>query len=937
MKQAYVCFVILILFGCEAGDDGDGHVDCDSCPSNATFSEADVAWQLLTSTPVETNNIDLDRSRLSRFLRESELERQRLWEDGLEFWYAYPDDVRRHSWLVLTANNPPLYPSDLENWVRMEQAIGPNSSEVAQSLRDKRAEKYEELRSQFWVSPHVTDSQRRLLWAGEIRFRLLDRQDARVRGEILRPKKAELREIRDFLARFRWEDVEPSDRVAHNWDISQVLEPALGWPEILKLSEREFLEAVELISEVGGEQIEVLVQRLQKAGSYPGGWQVSARRRLKRAFDENPDLQWSNLASYDDGSLLIDAVMSESKTMPGLNPGLPAEYRPLSARDIWGGAIIYREVGLNYVSQMPIHHRVDWIGWTVERNPLFVSGYSNQLFRYSSAFELSSEQVDWQARHDSDNQVLLEIERIQQNDHLEIEQRALLEERKIQLLFYRASDWWRHFGDRSKVEAVLQLMRDYEREFGRISSRLQFLAHPQFDSLEMFGLTKPELTMYMSSYLDGGAEARKFAESHLGRVQLLPGSLVEISAPLIGGDTTVGNADYSGNIVLIDHWDTNCAPCIAAFPSIHETYLKYNDQGFEVLSIAYDGESQKKAVERIKDRMGLTWTTLNGEGLWPAVAAKYGYPGYPQYMLLDREGRWVAGTAEMGNGANLEALLEELLAEENAGYYDRQPPIWAVSDEDTTICLYGTLHSVKDHFDWLSDEAKALLASSDIIYTEVAKNTPPETVADLRETYTKSPDGESLDTLLSDDQLSAVRKAAEAAELDWGEFRQFKPGFAALELGNTRRAQQGIERGKSAEVGLLALVDHDEQELRYFASFERQMQYMANLPIDAQINFLMNALEEENSDNFDRLFQAWYWGDIEAIEAEAITDERAAIPVVYDALMVGRNREWAETITDILSEEQGEIFIAVGVGHLVGPDSVQSMLEDRGHKATRLH
>lgn len=35
-------------------------------------------------------------------------------------------------------------------------------------------------------------------------------------------------------------------------------------------------------------------------------------------------------------------------------------------------------------------------------------------------------------------------------------------------------------------------------------------------------------------------------------------------------------------------------------------------------------------------------------------------------MLLDREGRWYAGTEEMGNGAYFEALLNEILAVEAA-------------------------------------------------------------------------------------------------------------------------------------------------------------------------------------------------------------------------------------------------------------------------------
>lgn len=136
---------------------------------------------------------------------------------------------------------------------------------------------------------------------------------------------------------------------------------------------------------------------------------------------------------------------------------------------------------------------------------------------------------------------------------------------------------------------------------------------------------------------------------------------MSIQLPDLDGDV-FDTDSLGGKLVLVDHWDTNCGACIAAMPLIHDVYLQYKNLGFEVVSIAYDAETNRRSVERYKDEMGLTWTTLNGEGKWPVIAARYGYSGYPQYMLLDRQRRYVAGTAEMGNGANLEALLDALLA-----------------------------------------------------------------------------------------------------------------------------------------------------------------------------------------------------------------------------------------------------------------------------------
>lgn len=161
------------------------------------------------------------------------------------------------------------------------------------------------------------------------------------------------------------------------------------------------------------------------------------------------------------------------------------------------------------------------------------------------------------------------------------------------------------------------------------------------------------------------AAIQETVSSILNPVELMSGVPVNVEAKTFDGDR-FETRSLADNIVLVDHWDTNCAPCIAATPVLHEVYERYKERGVEVVSIAYDGSSQRSRVHRIKEESGLTWITLDGEGLWPAIAAQYGYRGVPQYMLLDREGRWYADTEEMGNGANFEALLNEILAVEAA-------------------------------------------------------------------------------------------------------------------------------------------------------------------------------------------------------------------------------------------------------------------------------
>ena len=80
---------------------------------------------------------------------------------------------------------------------------------------------------------------------------------------------------------------------------------------------------------------------------------------------------------------------------------------------------------------------------------------------------------------------------------------------------------------------------------------------------------------------------------------------------------------------------------------------------------------------------------------------------------------------------------------------------------------------------------------------------------------------------------------------------------------------------------------------------------------------------------YDRLIDAWAGGDTRAIEDLGLTPMKQVSIYLYDRLIVQRNRRWVETIAERM-QGSGETVIVVGVGHLVGPDSVPALLRARG-------
>jgi uncharacterized protein YbaP (TraB family) len=62
-------------------------------------------------------------------------------------------------------------------------------------------------------------------------------------------------------------------------------------------------------------------------------------------------------------------------------------------------------------------------------------------------------------------------------------------------------------------------------------------------------------------------------------------------------------------------------------------------------------------------------------------------------------------------------------------------------------------------------------------------------------------------------------------------------------------------------------------------------------------------------------------------------DERELAPAFHEALIDRRNEAWMEPLEEELS--QGEAFIAVGLGHLVGPEGILARLRQAGYTVER--
>ncbi|GAB4508456.1 MAG: hypothetical protein OHK0046_00900 [Anaerolineae bacterium] len=92
--------------------------------------------------------------------------------------------------------------------------------------------------------------------------------------------------------------------------------------------------------------------------------------------------------------------------------------------------------------------------------------------------------------------------------------------------------------------------------------------------------------------------------------------------------------DYRGNVVLLNFWFTECAPCRVEMPEFERVYNAHKDDGLVILAV--NREESAAAVQAFADELGLTFPMALDEA--GDVNFQYSVFGYPSTFVIDRDG-----------------------------------------------------------------------------------------------------------------------------------------------------------------------------------------------------------------------------------------------------------------------------------------------------------
>ncbi len=264
------------------------------------------------------------------------------------------------------------------------------------------------------------------------------------------------------------------------------------------------------------------------------------------------------------------------------------------------------------------------------------------------------------------------------------------------------------------------------------------------------------------------------------------------------------------------------------------------------------------------------------------------------------------------------------------------PAMWVVRDADSTIYLFGTVHVLKPELQWRTAKVDRAIAASNELVLEIQEVDDPASMAPLVQKYgldmTKP-----LSAKLTAEQNARLAKAAQSAGIPVAALEPMRPWLASVTLLVTSLTKSGFDPNAGVDKLVKEIFARAGKPVRALETAEQQMQFFAGFPEDVEVEMLVQSLDdfEEGAETLDRLARGWAVGDVRVLEDELVDEMKSEAPELYEVLITRRNIDWAEQLERKLAGS-GTSFVAVGAGHLVGPDSVQVHLRRKGIRSTRM-
>ncbi|HEX8938426.1 MAG TPA: TraB/GumN family protein [Sphingomicrobium sp.] len=240
-----------------------------------------------------------------------------------------------------------------------------------------------------------------------------------------------------------------------------------------------------------------------------------------------------------------------------------------------------------------------------------------------------------------------------------------------------------------------------------------------------------------------------------------------------------------------------------------------------------------------------------------------------------------------------------------------EPAMFVVRDADTTIYIFGTFHALDGQGQWFSDHVRDAFEQSDELV---------------------------LETLVPERPTRALLPAPGFTPPSVTPSASF---LATTQMAISAGRAQGMQVDNGADMVLRQIAEAEGKPVEGLETLQSQLDMFNHMPTaptapspDAGDPVKPSAMEGL-SKAMAEMQSAWKRGD-QRVFANMLGQLKTASPDTYRMMFTERNARWADWIRARM-QTPGTVFLAVGAGHLAGPDSVLVRLAERGIASQRVY
>jgi uncharacterized protein YbaP (TraB family) len=262
--------------------------------------------------------------------------------------------------------------------------------------------------------------------------------------------------------------------------------------------------------------------------------------------------------------------------------------------------------------------------------------------------------------------------------------------------------------------------------------------------------------------------------------------------------------------------------------------------------------------------------------------------------------------------------------------------LWELHGKHNTVYILGSIHVLRPSDYPLAPAVLNAYGNANSILMEVnlaeidLQRMQTELLASAR-----LPEGQTLQGIMGDARYQRAQVLAREVGVDLGIFDAFEPWFAAEAISQLQLQQLGFQPQSGVEMFFLERARTDGKSVAGLETVHDQIALFNALSMDEQADYLVSSLEEAHDlpKEVGAMVHAWASGDTQWF-ADELKSEIGRDPVLYDSVLVARNRKWVPKIEALLNDDKNYLVI-VGTAHLVGQGSVIALLKKDGIAAAQ--